>query len=208
MDKKIKNIIFDLGKVLTEINFENTTKAFSTLGNFNASKFISYQNQSAIFDDVETGKLSAEQFRAEIRKLFKIFDTDIEIDRAWNAMIGKTTIETLELVHSLRPKYKTFILSNTNQIHIDCVAKQLQKDYGINSLNDYFDKVYFSHKIGSRKPEKEAYLYVLNQNKLIPEETIFIDDKQENLDGAKVVGIQTILKTEDVSLLDILENYL
>jgi len=202
----IKNIIFDLGKVITDIHFQKTTEAFSKLGNIDASKFISYQNQTTLFDDIETGKISPNTFRNEIRKLFNIQSSDSDINKAWNALIGKTDIETLELVNSLRPKFKTFILSNTNAIHIDCVNRQLLNDYQIENLSSFFDAIYFSHEIKARKPNKEAYLFVLEKNKLKASETIFIDDKQENLDGAEVLGIKTYLKQENVSLKSILKE--
>lgn len=155
---------------------------------------------------METGRLSSKEFRNEIRKFFNINASDKEIDEAWNSMLNKTSKETLLLVNNLRSKYKTFLLSNTNQIHIDWVNAQLQKDYNIQSLEPYFDKIYFSHKIKCRKPSKKPFQIVLKENNLIAKQTIFIDDKQENINTAKEIGIHTYLKKDETPLKKILEN--
>jgi len=203
---KIKNIIFDLGKVITDITFKNTAFSFAEFQGIQKDEFINFQNNTNIFDDLETGAISPIEFRNEIRSYFNLKNSDKEIDSAWNSMLNKTKKETLEMVNKLRPQYKTFLLSNTNPIHIDWVNKQLFEDYKIKSLSPFFDKAYFSYNIGYRKPSKEAFLIVLNENNLIANETIFIDDKHENLIPAKELGIHVYLKKDEISLKKVLNN--
>ena len=203
---KIKNIIFDLGKVITAVSFDKTSKEFSLLSGKSIGFVNKFQEESSIFKDVEINKISLKTFRNIIRETLEISVSDNDIDTAWNEMIGETPKRVLEYLDSLRPQFKTYILSNTNRIHIDCIHKKLQEKYEIKNLLPYFDKVYLSFEIGSRKPDKEAYLFVLNENNLKANETLFIDDKQENLDTANILGIQTLLKTEDKTLEQHLEK--
>lgn len=206
--KKIKNIIFDLGKVITDIDFSKTIIAFSLLSNKSAEQIKEMHQQTMIFDDMEEGKYTATEFRLALKKHLHTEASDQVLDDAWNAIIGKTPWQRLELVNSLRPKYKTFLLSNTNEIHIDNVNEFLKKEYSIENLNPFFDKVYYSHKIGFRKPKPEAYQYVLADSNIKAEESVFIDDLQQNLDAANQLNINTILKKEDESLEEILKKFL
>jgi glucose-1-phosphatase len=190
--KGIKNIIFDLGGVILNINFQLTYTAFGELG---IKDFTSLYNQfkgSPLFDDLETGKVEKEEFLNELRKHTQEGTTDEQIIAAWNAMLLDFPLRRLQILQQLRQHYGLYLLSNTNAIHMEAFNNILQKSRGIPSLADFFDKAYYSHLIGLRKPGKEAYQYVLDQNGLNPAETLFIDDTLPNIDGAKEVGIETI----------------
>lgn len=199
----IKNIIFDLGEVITDVHFHQTFQAFDKLAGKDTQQLYNFHKQNKVFDDLETGKISPVEFRNMLRNLFSINATDEEIDHAWNAMIGDTPLQKLEFVSALRPKYQTFILSNTNQIHIDRVNEILAQNHNINSLHPYFDAVYFSHEIGLRKPDADSYLYIIEKHGLTPSETLFIDDKAENTDAASKLGIKTIQLTDKEKLYSI-----
>jgi putative hydrolase of the HAD superfamily len=97
----------------------------------------------------------------------------------------------------LKPEYRTFILSNTNKIHYDFYTKLINEKHGIPGLESLVEKAYFSHEINLKKPYKDIYEYVLSDSNLIPEETIFIDDNQDNIEAAKKLGIETIWLTEN-----------
>ena len=201
----IKNIIFDLGEVITDVHFKHTFEAFDTLAGKDTQSLYNFHKQNKVFDDLETGKISPAEFRNLLRELFSINHSDAEIDAAWNAMIGETPLQKLQFVSALRPKFKTFILSNTNQIHIDCVNLSLQKSYQIESLHPFFDAVYFSHEIGVKKPDAEAYLYILDKHNLKASETVFIDDKEENIQAAEKLGIKTYWLTNKEDLYELLK---
>lgn len=201
----IKNIIFDLGEVITDVDFSKTFKAFDHLAGKSTYELYNYHKQSSLFDDIETGKITPQKFRNHLKEIFNINVSDKEIDNAWNAMLGDTPIEKLEFVSNLRPKFKTFILSNTNKIHIDWIYDYLQKKYNQKNLGKFFDGVYLSHEIGFRKPNAASYKFILEKHQLKASETLFIDDKKENIEGADLLGIQTIHLTDKSEFYKIFE---
>jgi HAD superfamily hydrolase (TIGR01549 family) len=189
IDKKIKNIIFDLGGVVVNVDYHKTINEFKKLGAQNFEKIYTQLQQSELFDRFETGRITPSVFRKDIRKATMINIEDDKIDYAWNAMILDLPEERLELLQIIKPKYRTFLLSNTNEIHMDFFNEYLLETFGVPDLSDYFEKVYYSHQIGLRKPNKEVFDYIIRVNKLNPEETLFIDDSPQHVEGAKKVGL-------------------
>jgi len=189
----IKNIIFDLGGVILEINYKLTSQAFKNLGCENFDELYSQQKQSGLFDEFETGKLSPQAFVNELlRVLPKGISPKQAID-AWNAMLIRLPQERLEKLAEHQQNYRTFLLSNTNAIHEEAFTRLIQKENKIPSFASYFEQVYYSHLIGLRKPHPEVFDFVLEQNGLLPSETLFIDDSPQHLLGAERVGIRTVL---------------
>jgi len=186
--QKIKNIIFDLGGVIIEIHYRATIDAFKKLGFHDFENIYSLIKGTRVFDMLETGKIPPQVFRNELRK-YKNHLTDENIDMAWNTMIGEMPSAHLPLLRNIRKNYKTYLLSNTNAIHIEYFVHYLEKRFGYNSLTDMFDKVYFSHEIGERKPDKQAYEAVLLDAGISASETLFIDDLMINIEGAKKAGL-------------------
>jgi len=184
----IKNIIFDLGGVIIEIRYQATIEAFKKLGFDDFENIYSLIKQNRLFDMVETGKIPAQAFRNELRK-FSNHLTDDQITNAWNTMIGNMPSAHLPLLRSLRNNYSTYLLSNTNAIHIEYFIRYLEQKYGYNPIFDMFDKAYFSHEIGERKPDIQAYETVLNDAGVIAKETLFIDDLLINIEGARKAGL-------------------
>lgn len=187
----IKNIIFDLGVVLLNIDFQKTMNAFKNLGIENIEEVFSGYSQSGFFDDFEKGNISPEEFRDEIRKLLKTQVSDETIDEAWNAMIFDFPADRINFVIGCRNNYRTFLLSNTNAIHFPVYNKQLQEKFMINDLSDLFEKAYYSYRLGLRKPAKEIFELLLKENSLVPGETLFIDDAPQHIATANSLGIKT-----------------
>ncbi|SFN76755.1 putative hydrolase of the HAD superfamily [Chitinophaga sp. YR627] len=190
--KGIKHIIFDLGGVIINLDYQLTYKAFETLG---VKEFTSLYNQfslNSLFDDLETGKVAPEVFLDEMQKHTAPGTTHQQITDAWNAMLLDFPLRRLQILQQLRQHYGVYLLSNTNEIHMQAFNKILEESRGIPSLAAFFDKAYYSHQIGLRKPFKESFQLVLDENGLDPAETLFIDDTLPNIEGAKVVGLQTI----------------
>src|SRR3990167_773947 len=185
----IKNIIFDLGGVILEIDYRRTYDAFHKLGASNLDKLYSSLAQDVFFDDFETGKITSELFRATINDRLNIKVSDNQFDNAWNAMLVDLPRDRLELIKSLQKKYKVFLLSNANAIHIDAVFSMCHQLYGFNVFQDYFDKDYYSYQIGKRKPHPEAFLHVMHENKIQANETLFVDDVLQNIQGAQCVDL-------------------
>lgn len=186
--KNIKNIIFDLGGVIIDIHYQATIDAFKRIGFDDFENIYSIIKNTPLFDMLETGKIPAQAFRNELRK-FKNYLTDEQINAAWNTMIGNMPPDNLSLLRHVRKKYRTYLLSNTNAIHIDYFINYLKQKFGYNPLPDMFDKVYFSHEIGQRKPDKEAFEAVLKDACLSANETLFIDDLKMNISGARSAGL-------------------
>jgi glucose-1-phosphatase len=202
----IKNIIFDLGVVLLNIDFQKTINAFRNLGISNSNELFSGYAQTDFFDFFEKGYISPPQFREEIRKYLNETVSDEMIDEAWNAMILDFPAEKINLLISIRNKYRTFLLSNTNAIHFTVYNRQLQDNFKIKNLSDLFEKAYYSYKLGLRKPDKEIFELVLNENSLLSEETIFIDDSSQHIYAADSLGIHTILFQPQMSLSVVLDE--
>jgi glucose-1-phosphatase len=191
--KGIKNIIFDLGGVILNIDYNRTAKAFKQLGCENFDEHYSQQKQSGLFDEFEIGKISPQAF---INELLRVLPKGISAKKAidaWNAMLIDLPKARLEKLLEHKQNYRTFLLSNTNAIHEEAFTRLINLQHNISSFNDYFEHVYFSHHIGLRKPYIAVFDFVLEQHALIPEETLFIDDSPQHLLGAKQLGINVVL---------------
>ena len=199
----LKNIIFDLGAVLLNIDFQRTMAAFKNLGAENTNEFFSAYAQYSFFDEFDKGLITPYEFRNEIKKFLKKNVTEEMIDKAWNAMILDFPKERIDLLLSYKNKYRTFLLSNTNAIHFPVYNNQLKENFNINNLSDLFEKAYYSYRLGLRKPDKEIFELVLKENNLIPNETTFIDDSPANIATANELGLRTIPLTTPKTLMDV-----
>ena len=194
-NNKIKNIIFDLGGVLIDLYEEKTINCFdgakisAFYGEKLNPKFIKLAH------DFETATISAVEFREGVCELFNLNISAKKFDECWNAMIGKMTENRHKLLLELRKKYRLFVLSNTNEIHYNFFTKQ---KYWKPEL---FEITYFSHLLKMRKPNTEIFNYVLAKNKLIAEETIFVDDNVENVKSASKTGISAYLVDKEIELI-------
>ncbi|RPD38506.1 HAD family hydrolase [Chitinophaga barathri] len=199
----IKHIIFDLGGVILNIDYRLTSQAFKDLGAQNFDELYNQFHANSLFEDLETGRVTNGDFLASIKEHLPEGTTDEQIVHAWNAMLLDFPVARLQLLQQLRNHYDLFLLSNTNAIHLEALNKQLERERGIPSLASFFDRSYYSNLIGYRKPEKESYQVILDENGLKPEHTLFIDDTLPNIDGAKALGIQTIHLQAPKTILDI-----
>jgi glucose-1-phosphatase len=188
---KYKNIIFDLGGVVLNIDYMLAVKAFNELGLLGFESFFSQAQQKQLFDLYEKGQISSADFRNELKKYCKTGVDDTTIDAAWNAMLLDLPKERLELLQRYKNTHRTFLLSNTNAIHIDTFNIYLQKNFNIPDLAGHFEKLYLSYKVGMRKPDAEIFEFVLSENNLNPSETLFIDDSIQHIESANKLGIQT-----------------
>lgn len=205
MHMKIKNIIFDLGGVILNINYQLTIQAFHELGATHFVQDFTKNPEHAFFIDFEIGKITSQQFRDSLRECLYLDVQDEVLDKAWNALLLDFPVERLALLQDLKQQYRTFLFSNTNAIHVDEVFNILQRQHQINSLAAFFEKEYYSHILGARKPHAEGYLAILQENNLQPAETVFVDDLYANILGAQKVGLHTIHIAESRTIMDIPE---
>lgn len=196
--KKIEHIVFDLGNVILNIDYQKTIEEFNKLGISNASSLYSQSSQSSIFDLLETGNISDQKFILEIKKLCQK-TTSKEIIKAWNAILLEIPNERILLLNKLKTNFNIFLLSNTNSIHI----KELIYKLGVKKYNEFysiFKKVYYSHEIGLRKPNPEIFKLIIKENNLKIQNILFIDDSIQHIKSAKKIGILThhLLKHETI----------
>ena len=187
--KNSKAIIFDLGGVILNIDYQLTITTFNELGVENADLFYSKKVQNPIFDKIETGEISANSFLEELQK--QTTNASIkEVENAWNAMLLDLPENRLDCIKKLKNNYKIFLLSNTNEIHIKAFRKKIGEQQW-EAFSSLFDKMYLSHQIGFRKPGKKAFQIILEENKLKPNEVFFIDDSPQHIKAALKLGIQS-----------------
>lgn len=191
--QNIEAIIFDLGGVLLNIDYQLTERAFAALNIPDFEQHFSQLKQSTLFDELETGKIRADAFCEALRKQTSSQHSNETLITAWNAMLLDFPRRRLQMLQQLRLRYRLFLLSNTNEIHEAAFNQILVQCMGNGEhLAHYFDKVYFSHRIGMRKPNEDVFLHILQENKLKPEETLFIDDSPQHIATAKKLNIKTI----------------
>ena len=190
MDKKIKNIVFDLGGVLVDLDFKAAINGLQKAGFANVKEQLQAFDREGIFQKFELGEMSADEFRTAIRENSTVSLTDEEVDGLWNAMLLEVPREKLELILHLRGKYMVYLLSNTNSIHWDYVCKNAFNYRGFR-VNDYFEETFLSYEMHLAKPDKAIFEKVLEEANLLPEETLFIDDSEANCKAASELGIHT-----------------
>lgn len=189
MPAGIKNIIFDLGGVILNLDYQRTIRAFEELGMKEFQKVYSRENQKHLFDEYEKGRISSEEFRKELCRLLEEDIDHYKLDAAWNAMLLDLPHERLELLKKLKDRYRLFLLSNTNDIHFHAFSGYLQETFGFTDFSQFFEKEYYSHRVQKRKPDKEIFELVINENDLDPAKTLFIDDTLQHIEGARLAGL-------------------
>lgn len=208
MNKPIKNIIFDYGNVIFMIDFKRAQHSFTELGVQNVERFFAHTGHDQIFDEFEGGEISAQEFRNGIRKITGIPDlSDEHIDKAWNSLLIGVPEPNHELLLKARKKYRTFLLSNTNEIHYNWIMEYLNMEHNITSNAGFFEKDYYSHLMKMRKPNPDIFEYVLAENNLDPSETLFIDDSAQHLKTAASLGLLTHLLSPDETLESFMYSY-
>lgn len=195
-----KNIIFDLGGIIINLDYEKPKQQFEALGLENPSIFYNKSQQSFLFDEFEKGNINSSEFRNNIKLYFNKFILDEQIDLAWNSILLDIPKARIDLLKALKRNYRTFILSNTNAIHEKAFNEILVKNHGLKNLNPLFEQVYFSHNLGMRKPETAIFDFVLKENQLNPKETIYIEDSIQHIQSAEKLGIFCVHQTTNGNL--------
>lgn len=202
----IKNLIFDWGGVITDIDFVITNNMFAELGFENFIDQFSKYNMSSLLKDFEVGTISPKELFNEFRKSMHNNVSDQQIKDAWMSVLKSTPENRINTLLNLNKKYRTFLLSNTNKIHADQFNIDLMIEQGVNHYS-LFEKVYYSHEVGLRKPGKEIYEYVLKDSNLNPAETLFIDDTEPNIDTASSLGIVAFHLSNNHDISEVFKNW-
>jgi putative hydrolase of the HAD superfamily len=183
--EKIKNIVLDYGNVIFMIDFVKLKDAFTQLGIENVDAVFGHHGQSALFDNFDKG----------------------QIDTAWNSLLIGVPQGNHEILVQLKDRYRTFLLSNNNAIHYAYCMNDIHEKYGVADNEGFFEKTYYSHLVGMRKPDAEIFELVMQEQQLDPAETLFIDDSPQHLATAKQLGWHTALCTKEKPLRILLEEF-
>jgi putative hydrolase of the HAD superfamily len=189
-NNNIKNIILDLGVVIINIDSDLTVKAMKSLGFDSFEESYTLFKQTDLFDRLEKGLITPNDFRNELRKHITREVTDEEFDKAWGAMLLDFPKSRIDFIQELGKKYTLYLLSNTNEIHYRQYIRDFKHTFGF-EFNSLFQKTYYSHQVGMRKPEPEIYEYLIHDSGINPQESLFVDDLLVNLEAAQKKGIQT-----------------
>lgn len=190
MDNKIKNVVFDLGGVLINLDFDRCLDAFRKAGFRDVEKQVCQSEVKGLFSRFEVGTITPEEFREAIRKDSDTPLTDCEIDAMWNLVLLDIPREKLDLLLKLRERYMVYLLSNTNRIHWDYACEQMFNYRGFR-VDDFFEDTFLSFEMHKAKPDKDIYVQMMKEANILPEETFFIDDTEANCLAAASLGIQT-----------------
>ena len=206
----IRNIVFDLGGVIMTICQEEAIKRFKSIGFKNVEDYLNPYTQTDIFGDIEEGKISAEQFRAKLSELIGKEVTYEECKFAWLGYRQDVPLRNLDILRKLKVQgYKLILLSNTNPFMMSWGLSG-EFDGNGNSLESYFDSLYLSYKLGVMKPNKKIFQYIIDNEKIQPGESLFIDDGERNINAARLLGFKTLcqINGEDWTkeLIELLKN--
>ncbi|MBQ2386527.1 MAG: HAD family phosphatase [Bacteroidales bacterium] len=202
----IKNLLLDMGGVILDVSYQRVIETFKSYGIENFDKVYTQAKQVEIIDLFEEGKCTAEEFRDGVRKFVGKELSDEQIDKAWFSMILEIPRDVIQLLGVLKLKYRLFLFSNTNVLHIEYLKKEFERQLGFDLFNCVFDKAFFSNEIHHRKPHPESFKYVLEQAGIEAEETLFIDDSKQHLEGASKVGLNTYWLTNGETLIDLYDK--
>lgn len=191
-DKNIKNLIFDFGGVLVNLNRQRCVDNFKALGVNDVEHLIDPFAQKGIFMQLEKGEITPAEFRNSIRSHSDQVLTDEQIDEAWNSILVDLPTYKLDALLGLRAHYLVYLLSNTNEIHWEWSCANAFPHKGF-YVKDYFEETFLSHQMKLAKPDTAIFEAVLESTGILPEETFFIDDSEANCKAAASLGISTYL---------------
>nr|WP_225986564.1 HAD family phosphatase [Rufibacter sp. LB8] len=181
-----------MGGVILNIDYAKSTDALRQFAAQDTQVDFSQKAQSELFDLLETGDITPQEFRDGLRQEYGLTATDEQLDQAWNSMLLDIPAERIKLLRELGKHYRLFLLSNTNAIHLIAFNEIVANSFQIPSLDELFEKPYYSHMVRKRKPGTEVFEHILKENKLRAEETLFIDDSIQHIEGAQQLGLQTL----------------
>jgi glucose-1-phosphatase len=212
----IKNILFDLGGVLLNLDNGRTEQAFTAMGAQRFGNYFGHGHAASFFIDYEIGNISDREFIDALKELTGASGsealasgktgsavTDEALVRAWNALLLDFPAERIALLKRLRQRYRLFLFSNTNALHLAAFKQTYRAAFGGGELDDNFERAYYSHLLGMRKPDTLPFEHIIRENKLEPGETLFVDDALVNVEGAVAAGLKGVYLKPGMSIMEI-----
>ena len=202
----IKNILFDFGGVIINIDPMSLVHELTSMGIQDGFDFHEYLLEENAYVRLETGTLSPDGFRQMFRDFTGLPLKDDQINHAWNSIIQDIPQKRIDLLERIKKHYRTFLLSNSNPIHYDHYNRYVIRQYGFGSLDEIFEKAWFSFRLGLYKPQLEIFRKILDEGQIMAEETLFIDDSLENVVAAEKTGMKGYHLEEGKDVVDIFKN--
>ena len=200
--QKVRNLMFDLGNVIFDLDIEKTRQSFEKMFRKDADKKI----LDKVFIDYECGRVSSDIFINTLLSQSNRNIQAVDIIDAWNSMLIGIPEYRLDMLLKLRERFNVFLLSNTNEIHLEWVRRHVQKVHRVRDFEErYFDKAFYSHLVGDRKPLPSIFKHVIDEVFMTPALTLYMDDLQENIDTAKKLGFHTYLVKEGEEIAEYLK---
>ncbi len=203
--KGIKNLLFDQGGVIVDIERDRCLEELRRLGLEAPERFVGLYKQDGPFFALENGDITLDEFHDALRPLMPSGVTNEQMDYAFSSFIVGIPLHRLQALRQLRKRYKTYILSNTNPLMFEGVIARNFAQEGLD-VNAYFDGVTVSYLAHSNKPDRKIFDYAIATMGIVPEETLFFDDGQENLDAASRLGFKTVLVEPGCEFIDIINQ--
>lgn len=188
----IRNVIFDLGGIFLNINYQLTAQSFLRLGVTNFDELFTQHHANPLFEQLETGQVTNEHFFQSIRELTLLSLSNEQITDAWNAMMLDVPTERIDWLKLVAQQYNVYLFSNTNAIHYTCFENICRRDLGSTDFNALFRFAGYSHQLGFRKPAVDSFRQLLDNLQLKATDTLFIDDTPGNIKGAQAAELNTL----------------
>ena len=201
----IDNIIFDFGGVLFDIDYDAPVRAFAALGGKEFDAIYAQSAQSDLFDKLETGTISNQDFYDEVRIALAVSHSNEILEKAWNSILTGIPKGRVELIHRLKSDFKTYLFSNTNAIHAAKFEQMVDKEMGLDYFKSAFIKAHYSHDLGFKKPYSESFNKYCELESLEPSKTLFIDDSIQHVEGAHEAGLMAFHL--DITKMDVREIF-
>ncbi|GAB1417124.1 HAD family phosphatase [Paludibacter sp.] len=197
--QEVNTLVFDLGGVIYNIDIQLGIDNFKKIGFVDADNYIGHFSHNDFFVGWESGKVDIDTFRKEIKKRCVNPVSFNQIDEAWESILIDIPDDRIKLLKKLKKKYRLLMLSNTNPIHINVSLKKELAKRGL-TVEDLFDKAYYSFEVGHIKPSKEIFEYLLKDANVKAEDCLFLDDGSKNIEVANELGFKTYLVTPGQNL--------
>ncbi|MGE4357128.1 MAG: HAD family hydrolase [Candidatus Omnitrophota bacterium] len=181
---KIKTIVFDLGNVLVKFDHSVSAKKLSQRSTYSWEEIRSFIFDSSLVSRYETGRIKTREFFSLLKKLLKLKFDYAELRKIWNEIFfSNPPIE--RLVRKLKGKYRLVLLSNINYSHFAYIKKRFP-------ILKEFDRIILSYRVGFRKPHPLIYKKAIEASACLPEEILYIDDREDLVSAARAMGINAI----------------
>jgi len=203
-----KNLIFDLGNVLYDIDFKKMNAGFTSLGIKDIETHFTLNQSHQLFLDLEMGFVNDQAFFDGFRALSNLPLSNDQITIAWNSLLVGFRKSSIQWLKENNKSYPTFLYSNTNQIHCDHFIPEFEREVANYSFESLFQTPYYSHKMGMRKPDPVSFTYILEKEGLVAGETLFVDDNEPNIIAAASVGLKVLHLKSGMLLENEIQAYL